>query len=102
MFYSLIAYKASKIIKIRKEQVEKKELTKKVPKNISITKGTYETDIDIFYKLVEQHGPITISAIAKHFKMSKKKIEEWADILEEEEMIRIHYPPVGDAELTKW
>jgi hypothetical protein len=106
----------------KKEQVkeqktkesEKKDLKKEEPKkeiakahatnkNLKLKEfiGPYDTELDILYKLVEQEGMLKFSALTKYFKVDGKKIEEWAQILEENKMVEVHYPPVGEAQIKK-
>ncbi|MBU0629261.1 MAG: hypothetical protein KKC75_08805 [Nanoarchaeota archaeon] len=66
-----------------------------------VTLGPNETDLDALYKLVMQEGRIKVSVLAKYFNVDRKKIEEWASILESHNLIEIHYPPVGEQELRK-
>ncbi len=60
---------------------------------------TYKTDIDVLYDLVKNKGRVKISALAKTFNVDKKTIEDWAEMLEEHGLLKIHYPAIGEAEL---
>ncbi len=63
--------------------------------------GIYETDLDILYKLIEDVGRAKVSELAKYFGVTKKKIEEWAKILEEYQLLDIHYPAIGEIQIIK-
>lgn len=68
----------------------------KIEDNVHVT---YKTDFDNFYEFIKQNKKITVTQVALHFKMPKKKVEEWAQILEEHRLIKINYPLLGDQEL---
>ena len=42
-----------------------------------------------------------MSEIAQVFEIDITVVEEWSRILEENEIIKIHYPAIGDPELVK-
>ena len=77
--------------------LKKKQKTQKISQN----KKTYTTEFDRLYDLVKINKTIKISAISKIFKIRKKEAEDWARILEEHELIDLHYPLLGEPEL-KW
>ncbi len=103
---------AEKKIKVKKKGHEKKgkihKLKKilKIPKKLGLKKsdgekahiheGYIETDIDMLYKMVTKNGMVNVKAAAKKFKVDREKIEEWGRILENHELIILHYPPFGD------
>ena len=84
-----------------KPKKEKIPLAKELSKNLKIDIGKYETDIDVLYKIIERIGRIKLSAIAKYFGVDQKKVEEWAQILHEHELVDIYYPPIGEPELRR-
>ena len=93
------------ILKSKKPIEEKEEKVQKLPTVVSIKgieKKPYETELDLVYKMVDKYGKIKMDEIAKKFKVDIKKIEEWAQILEENELIKIIYPAIGSPILTKW
>ena len=53
-------------------------------------------------RLVEEKESIPISALAKYFDVDKKLIEEWAIILEEDNLAQLEYPMFGKIILKKW
>ncbi len=61
----------------------------------------YETDFDMLVNVVNQRGRIKLSEAAQTFKVSLKHIEEWGRILEEHDLLKVHYPAFGEAELVK-
>ena len=65
------------------------------------TKGGFETDFDKLYNLVQKKGKVKMSGVAKTFKIKRKKAEEWARILEDHNLLKVHYPPIGEPELIK-
>ena len=58
-----------------------------------------ETDIDRLYRLVTNKGSVKLSLAAGALKIDKVKLKEWALILEKHNMIKIHYPIIGEPEL---
>ena len=89
------------------KKVEKREFTTTGGERVEISEtasdliGKYETDIDVLYKIIERIGRIKLSAIAKYFGVDQKKVEEWAQILHEHELVDIYYPPIGEPELRR-
>ena len=61
---------------------------------------TYKTDIDLLYELVKNRGRAKLSFLAKTFNVDKKIIEDWAELLEEHGLLKIHYPAIGEPELV--
>ena len=55
------------------------------------------TDFDRVLTLVDDEGRISIGEAAKRLEISKKRVEECAEILEKDKLIEISYPPIGDA-----
>lgn len=89
-----------KEIKEKKEEVKKEEV-KTADTKAAEVKQTHQTDFDVLYNMIQQKGKIKISQAAKIFNVNKKRIEEWAEILETHGLIKMHYPPVGEPELMK-
>lgn len=95
-------YKAKKIqYRVEEEQhiAEIKEELQKLPTTLS--RGTYETDFDRLYHLLAEKKKLTITEVAQGFTISRKEAEEWGKILQEQGLIELHYPTVGDLEL-RW
>jgi len=59
----------------------------------------FQTDIDLAYKMLIEKKRIKISDISSNFGISMLEADEWARILEENKLAKIHYPLFGDAEL---
>ena len=64
-------------------------------------KNKYKTDIDLLYELIQRAGRVSILDVASTFHISREKAEEWAKILEGHDLIILHYPALGEAELCK-
>lgn len=67
----------------------------------SAKKDEYATDLDLVLNIVEKYNKVKISDIAANFKVDKKRVEEWGRILEEHDLIKVHYPAVGEPEFVK-
>jgi len=105
MFLSLFGYRKLKgygmptFVQIfKKGELPPSEKTPRLPK---IELGRYETAFDALYKIVEQKGKLKISVVAKYFGVNKRKVEEWATILEEQGLLELYYPAFGEPELRK-
>ena len=114
----LTAFKpqTANILKIKSKSLEPLKVPEKplkplktpiVPKRIDLEaikklvkqKLPYQTDIDVLYALIKEYKKRKISEIAKIFGVSKEKAEEWANILEESQLAKLHYPAMGEPEL---
>jgi hypothetical protein len=60
-----------------------------------------ETDIDKLYDIIEEKGKVNLAEVAKALSSPLEKVRDWADILEEHDMIDIDYPVVGSPVLKK-
>lgn len=60
-----------------------------------------KTSFDQLLELVIEKGSIKIPDAAKKLRVKDKQIEEWARILEEHDLIEIHYPAFGKPFLKK-
>ena len=76
---------------------EKKHVKEKAETNTRIVK----TDFDRIIEFVDDKKDVSITDIAKHFNLPKEKIEEWAKILSEHNLIEIIYPTFGEARIKK-
>ena len=63
--------------------------------------GRYKTALDLLYDLVNEKGKVCLSEVAKAFRITPAQAEEWGKILAEHDLVRIHYPPIGETELWK-
>ena len=61
-----------------------------------------ETDFDKLVKIVDQVDSVKLSTIAKLFNIDIKKAEEWGKILDDHNLIHLHYHGFGEPELRKW
>jgi len=61
--------------------------------------SNYNTVLDDIYNLVKKQGCVKINFIADEFNLPIKQIEEWALIMEKNNLMNIHYPIVGKPEL---
>jgi F0F1-type ATP synthase assembly protein I len=78
-----------------------KERRKTIIKHIaSSDKNEYKTDIDILFDFIKMNKKADLDIVAKEFSINREKAEEWAKILESSELITIHYPAFGDAQLV--
>ena len=53
------------------------------------------TNIDKLFRHVKEKGKLRVSDAAKLFDVKDEKIEEWGKILEDHDMIELHYPAIG-------
>lgn len=60
-----------------------------------------ETDIDRLYQLVLERSPLRLSEAASVLGRGKDLIQDWAKVLENANLIKIHYPAVGEPELVR-
>ncbi|MBN2042186.1 MAG: hypothetical protein JW754_00105 [Candidatus Aenigmarchaeota archaeon] len=93
--------KRSRLHKIKKVKkildVPKKIIQKKMEKEeVHTPEGYIETEIDRLYKMVTKKGMLKVKAAAKKFNVNREKIEEWGRILENHDLIILHYPPFGE------
>ncbi len=56
-----------------------------------------ETDVDRLLDIITKRGKVKASELAGIFKVPRSKIEEWGIILEDHNLISMHYPPLGEA-----
>ena len=86
----------------RRKKEKKEQIEKSYTENeIEMFDNTITTPIDRLFELVMKKGKIRIKDAAKNFSVNKTQIEEWAKILEDHNLIEIHYPPIGESELRK-
>ncbi|MFH1722034.1 MAG: DUF2226 domain-containing protein [Candidatus Altiarchaeota archaeon] len=56
-----------------------------------------ETSIDRLYELVQKYKTLKVDdRLARALRVSKTQIEEWAMILEEHNLLELHYPTIGE------
>lgn len=59
----------------------------------------YETNFDRLIIILNRYKSVKISVFAKAFNISRQQIEEWAEILENHNLLEVHYPFLGEPEL---
>src|SRR3989344_7916197 len=60
-----------------------------------------ETYFDLLLEILNKRGLMTISEVARTFKITKQRAEEWANILSDHNLIILYYPPIGEPILKK-
>ena len=63
-------------------------------------KDFVETNIDKLYDIIKQKSSVSVEEASKIFWVPTQRIEQWADILENHDLIRVHYPKFGKPLLT--
>lgn len=102
--------KARKEVRLKRIKEERlKKITERVSKTDDgkpvkkIVEGMkVETTIDKLYELILDKGSVRIGdEVSRKLKVPKSQIEEWAMILEEHNLVELHYPAIGEPELRK-
>ncbi len=57
------------------------------------------TEIDDMLQLVSEKKKVKVNVLAKRFSVSEERIQEWAGILEDQGLVRMHYPAIGKPEV---
>ena len=78
-----------------KKQKKGKEVEHQPPQS------SYRTTLDKLYETIERKGKISLKELSQELNLPIKQVEEWARILNKEEMIDIQYPLVGNIKLMK-
>jgi len=60
-----------------------------------------KTDLDKIVQIVNENGSVSIGEIAKLLGLKENQVEEWGTILEDHELLKLHYPPIGKPVLRK-
>lgn len=76
---------------LKKEAIEIKDIKLKHEKS--------KTDIDALYDLLKEKKRLPIPVIAKLFGVKEELVEEWAKILEDNNLASVYYPRMGEPEL---
>ncbi len=74
--------------------IKKEEKFKGVEKNLE--KETISTDFDKVLLLVKKNGKIKLSDAVKELNLPSERITVIAEVLEENNLIKINYPPIGE------
>lgn len=94
-------------LKERRMRLVKKIITEKDAAKESPTLEKYgdegmkvETNIDRLFNLAQKHGRLKINdELAKKLGVTRTQLEEWAMILEEHNLLELHYPTIGEPEI---
>lgn len=99
----LSAIRIKKVVKMKKViyKIVESEHVEQIKEALHGFSEGYKTDLDKLYTLLNERKKLTVSEIAKSFDVSKKEAEEWGKILQEQNLIELHYPTVGEPEL-RW
>ncbi len=84
----------SKIDIIKGEKFEEKETNDIKPLD---SRTVLSTVIDKIYHHVKEVKSMKLSQIEKVFNLSREQVEQWASILDEEKLLELFYPAMGDA-----
>ena len=77
---------------------EKKKINQEIINlNIPEKRGTFDTNVDLLYEVLQREGQLKVSTLAKAFKVKKEIILEWTKILESGDLVTIEYPIIGEA-----
>ena len=79
-----------------KEEVKEKKVIKRLKKLKIRVKDHVETDIDKLYEIVRDKGTLNVKEASKKLKLDVDRVEEWGRILEDHNLIKLHYPPIGE------
>lgn len=93
----LCSYMAAKTNKNLKDNQVIEDIRKACYKKI----GKNETNFDVLLEVLDKHKKLSINHVKKGFGISRERAEEWADILESHELLKIRYPTFGSIELIK-
>ncbi|MBL7160271.1 MAG: hypothetical protein ISS93_00260 [Candidatus Aenigmarchaeota archaeon] len=61
-----------------------------------------ETNTDRLYNMINAKGRVSFKEISQIFKVDEDVVEEWAEILEEHKLVKVHYPTFGKAVMYKY
>lgn len=86
---------------IRKKKSGKKIKKKPEERSIFYRKPAsgITTEIDDMLQMVSERKKVKVDQMAKSLKVSEDRIQEWAKILEEQGLVRVHYPAIGKPEI---
>jgi hypothetical protein len=74
-------------------------ILEEIPYRLSGDTRALKTGIDSLYSLVKDSKNISSAKAARKLGVSEEMVSEWANIMEEHEMLRIHYPIFGKPSL---
>jgi len=87
----------------KKSRLNKKieNIDEKTASQGSCEKGATKTKVDEIMEAVEECGKIKIDELSKKTGVEKQRIEGWVKILEEHELVSIHYTILGNMEVRR-
>ena len=78
------------------------QITGKKPESAVTEVSKVETSIDKLYQMVQKYKRLRIdNELAQKLGVSRTQIESWAMILEEHNLVDLHYPAIGEPEIRK-
>ncbi len=92
----LLALMISAIIK-HKQSLNEKFKTKGI---LEKYKTKTKTDLDVLYEVLKNKKHLRVSTIMKIFNVSEEIAMNWAKTLESASLASLHYPRIGEPELT--
>lgn len=76
------------------------QITQKRQEEVQKDAGKIETAIDKLYQMVKKYKRLRIDDdLARRIGVSRSQIEGWAIILEEHNLVELHYPAIGEPEI---
>ncbi|MBN2250894.1 MAG: hypothetical protein JW724_02315 [Candidatus Altiarchaeota archaeon] len=106
----LIDPKSERLAELKKRrQMEDTALMKRISQitgrkeeKSPVESNKVETSIDRLYQLVDKYKRLKIdNTLSKKLGVSRAQIEGWAMILEEHNLVELHYPAIGEPEIRK-
>ena len=82
------------------EIITERSQNKKISQE-DLSPETYTTHFDKVIELVEKENRVPISKISKLFSIDKKLVQEWGEILKENDLIDFYTPVFGEPEFRK-
>ncbi len=84
------------------ERISKLFAEEKPPEKKVRHEGKVKTSIDNLYDEVQKNKSMKLNeALARKFRVSKTQLESWAIILEEHDLVELHYPTIGEPEIRR-
>ncbi len=83
-----------------KEKIEFKKADQIINRSKKIHLGISRTDLDLMYELLNEKEELKVITLAKYFGVDNSIILEWGRVLEEANLIKVHYPTIGDPVLS--
>jgi hypothetical protein len=82
----------------RKKKVIKQDTSKSGIKydDADLIKSKIETNVDKLYYALVKNKSMSLSSAASKLSAQKEEVETWAGVLDEQGLIELHYPAVGD------